>query len=98
MFTAPVAIFTFDDGLRTCRLRHLPRVIPNAVENIGRRTGNKISVAVAYGNLGNLYLTRGDLKATEEMYRKSLAIFTSIGNDAMIRKIGALIEELRNQK
>ncbi|NLI55856.1 tetratricopeptide repeat protein [bacterium] len=36
-------------------------------------------MANQYGNLGNLYLTRGDLKAAEEMYKKSLAINEELG-------------------
>ena len=33
-----------------------------------------VESASAYGNLGNLYQTRGDLDRAEEMYEKSLAI------------------------
>ena len=53
-------------------------------------------MANQYGNLGNLYKTRGDFKAAEEMYSKSLAIFTLIGNKAMIRQIRSRAKELNN--
>ena len=45
-------------------------------EALGRRSG----MASDYGNLGNLYCTRGDLDAAEEMYRKSLAIEEEFGH------------------
>ncbi|MCI5114003.1 MAG: tetratricopeptide repeat protein, partial [Candidatus Electrothrix sp. AX1] len=35
--------------------------------------------AINYGNLGNVYLTRGDLDKAEEMYRKSLNISEALG-------------------
>lgn len=37
------------------------------------------NTAAAYGNLGNLYKTRGDLDRTEEMYQKALAIDEALG-------------------
>ena len=40
-------------------------------------------MASDYGNLGNLYQTRGELDRAEEMYQKSLAI-----NEALGRKEG----------
>ena len=49
------------------------------IENIGKMIGDKATVSVAYGNLGNIYKTRGDLKEAEEMYRKSLAINEELG-------------------
>ena len=48
-------------------------------EALGRKEG----MASQYGNLGNLYQTRGDLDRAEEMYEKSLAI-----NEALGRKEG----------
>ena len=49
------------------------------IEDFAQKTGDRTWVAIAYGNLGNLYLTRGDLKAAEEMYKKSLAIEEELG-------------------
>jgi tetratricopeptide (TPR) repeat protein len=46
---------------------------------IGELTGDKLTLAIAYGNLGILYATRGDLKGAEEMYKKSLAIDEELG-------------------
>ena len=50
---------------------------------INEALGRKEGMASAYGNLGNLYQTRGDLDRAEEMYEKSLAI-----NEALGRKEG----------
>ncbi len=61
---------------------------------IDEELGLKEGMASNYGNLGNVYKTRGDLKAAEEMYEKSLAIFTSIGNKIMIRKVRSSIKQL----
>ena len=41
---------------------------------LGETISDKPTLATAYGNLGILYKTRGDLKAAEEMLRQSLAI------------------------
>ncbi len=49
------------------------------IVQIGKAIDEKILQATAYGNLGNLYMTRGDLRAAEEMYRKSLAIEEELG-------------------
>ena len=43
-------------------------------------------------------LRRGDLKAAEEMYKKSLAMFKLLGNKAMIGKTQSLMEELEKLK
>lgn len=66
------------------------------IEDFGQKTGDRIGMATAYGNLGILYKTRGDLNAAEEMYKKSLAIFTSFENEVMIKKTKSLMEELEN--
>ncbi len=36
--------------------------------------------AIAYGNLGNIYLTRGDLERAEEMNHLALEIYEQLGN------------------
>ena len=48
-----------------------------------------------YGNLGIVYQTRGDLDRAEEMYEKSLELFTSIGSKPMIEKVESLIAALK---
>jgi hypothetical protein len=41
-------------------------------------------------------MTTGKFKDAEEMYKKSLSIFTSIGNEDLIKKIKSSMEELKN--
>ncbi len=36
--------------------------------------GDKEDMAVAYGNLGNVYLARGEMEKAEEYYRKALKL------------------------
>ena len=68
------------------------------VMRLGEIMGDRTIRAVAYGNLGILYKTRGDLEAAEDMYRKSLAIFKSLGNKIIIAKIASWMEELKKSK
>jgi len=42
-------------------------------------TGDQSTRANAYGNLGNVYMTRGDLGPAEEMHKKALAIDKELG-------------------
>ncbi|MEA3281920.1 MAG: tetratricopeptide repeat protein [Euryarchaeota archaeon] len=65
------------------------------VVEIGAETGDDSLVAIAYGNLGIVYKTRGDLDRAEEMYEKSLELFTSIGSRLMVEKVKSLIVALR---
>lgn len=51
--------------------------------------------AAASGNLGIVYQTHGDLDRAEEMYEKSLGLFTSIGSKPLIEKVELLIAALR---
>jgi tetratricopeptide (TPR) repeat protein len=44
-------------------------------EELGRREG----MATDYGNLGNIYRTRGEMERAEEHYLKSLAIHQELG-------------------
>ena len=41
--------------------------------------GRKVGIASGYGDLGNLYRTRGEFDRAEEMFRKSLKLFREIG-------------------
>ena len=59
-----------------------------------KKLGRKEGMANDYGNLGTLYLTRGALKEAEKMYKKSLAIYKSLENKDMIKKVKSWIEEL----
>jgi len=49
------------------------------VAEIGKETGDDSLVAIAYGNLGNMYRIRGDFDRAEEMHEKSLAIEKKLG-------------------
>ncbi len=61
------------------------------VAEIGKETGDDSLVAIAYGNLGNVYMTRGDLDRAEEMYEKSLAINKELGRkEGMASQYGNL--------
>jgi Tfp pilus assembly protein PilF len=53
-------------------------------------------MASQYGNLGIVYKARGDLDRAEEMHRKSLELFTSIGSKPMIEKAESLIAALKH--
>ena len=65
------------------------------VKQLGEITGEKRLSVVAYNNnFGNVCRIRGDLKAADDMYTKSLAIFTSIGNKIMISKVQSSIKQL----
>jgi len=55
-------------------------------------------MATNYSNLGTLYKDKGNLVASEKMYKKSLAIYTSFGNKEMIRKVKSWIEALEGLK
>ena len=58
----------------------------------------KAGMANQYGNLGNLYQTRGDLDRAEEMYRKSLALFREVGAKPKVEHIESLLAKLRNER
>ncbi|MEP3631252.1 MAG: tetratricopeptide repeat protein [Hyphomicrobiales bacterium] len=61
------------------------------VLEIGERTSNQDSIAVASGNLGNLYDTRGDLDNAEKMYIKSFELYKELGRkDGMANQYGNL--------
>ena len=46
---------------------------------LGNCTADKEWIAIATGNLGIVYKTRGDLARAEEMYRRTLAITEELG-------------------
>ncbi len=61
----------------------------------GLEKDNKEMLAVASGNLGIVYQTRGDLDQVEAMYEKALALFESMGARPQVEQVRALIEVLR---
>jgi len=64
-----------------CRVGRLSQAIVmyESVGELGRLSGNERWQAIAYGNLGNTYQTRGDLDEAEKMHRKALKINESLG-------------------
>lgn len=59
--------------------------------NLSGQDSNTIDTAAGYGNLGNLYLTRGEIECAEEMYQKSLAINQALGHkEGMANQYGNL--------
>jgi Tfp pilus assembly protein PilF len=101
------AIATYPDpnmvnnyGLFLMRIGALKKAEERFVQimEMGETAGDKTACANAYGNLGNLYTTRGDLRSAEETYKKSLAMFKLLGDKAMIRKTKSLMEELKKSK
>ena len=60
-------------------------------DSLGRKEG----MAIQYGNLGNLYKTRGDLDRAEEMYGKSLALFRQVGVAPKIKQVEEWLADLR---
>ncbi len=51
----------------------------NKVLSIGKAAGQKGLLAIAYTNLGIIYMIRGDLDKAEEYYKKALAITEKLG-------------------
>ncbi len=50
--------------------------------------------AIAYGNLGLVYQTRGELDKAVEFLERSLALFTEIGAASQIAQVQALLDEI----
>jgi lipopolysaccharide biosynthesis regulator YciM len=62
-------------------------------ETLGRKEG----MADQYGNLGNLFKTRGELDRAEEMYQKSLVLLREIQSPKE-ELVDDLLRKLRNEK
>jgi tetratricopeptide (TPR) repeat protein len=60
-------------------------------EELGRKEG----MANNYGNLGNVYQTRGDLEQAEAAWKKSLALFQEIGVTPMVERVQSWLDALR---
>jgi hypothetical protein len=52
-------------------------------------------MASVYGNLGNLYQTRGDLDQAEAMYLKSLSLFEEVGAEPQVAQVKQLLEAIQ---
>ena len=65
------------------------------VLSLSEAINDKEGIAVAYGNLGLIFSTRGDLDKAEEYHRKSFEIFSNIGAETMVKKVKKLLDELK---
>jgi tetratricopeptide (TPR) repeat protein len=80
-------------GLLLHRIGHLDEAVGayNQVHALGTKRGDQNMLAIAYGNLGNVYEVRGDLTQAEAMYRNALEINETLGyKDGMARDYGNL--------
>ncbi len=55
-------------------------------------------MASHYGNLGNIYRTRGDLDRAEEMYKKALALFRAVGAAPEIKQTETVLDSLNESR
>ena len=51
-------------------------------------------MASEYGNLGNIYETRGDLDKAREYWEKSVRLFQEIGATTMVERVQGWIDGL----
>ena len=56
----------------------------NRVRALGAERGDQDALAMAYGNLGSVYLARGNLTQAEDMLRKALAHHEAVGQKKSI--------------
>ena len=54
----------------------------------------KEGMAAAYGNLGRVYQTRGDLAQAAAMYKKSIALFQQLGATPQVQQVQASLDQL----
>ena len=70
----------------------------NHVLQIREAGGLKMWVAVATGNLGLIYKTRGELDKTRDVWKKSKSLFLALGADHMTEKVQGWIDGLDASK
>jgi hypothetical protein len=51
-------------------------------------------MAAAYGNLGGVYQTHGDLPQAAAMYKKSIALFQQVGATPQVQQLQELLDKL----
>lgn len=56
------------------------------------------AIAMGTGNLGNAYQTRGELDRAEEMYKKSLALFKTLGAAPQAKQVQAWLDSLNESR
>ena len=62
---------------------------------ISGENSESAATASAYGNLGIIYQTRGELDKAEEYWVKSIEVFKSIGAEPMVVKIQSFLDRLK---
>ena len=69
-------------GLLLARVGDLTEAMAayNTVLALGEQHSNKLEIAAAYSNLGNVYQTRGDLDKAIEFYQKALKLHEALGS------------------
>lgn len=63
------------------------------VLSLGNAVKDKSLIAIATGNLGNLYKTRGDVDLACENWAKSRDLYAEIGIAGMVEKVAGWIDE-----
>ncbi|HNP26853.1 MAG TPA: tetratricopeptide repeat protein, partial [Nitrosomonas sp.] len=58
---------------------------------------DRVGQAVAYGNLGVVYYTRGDLDQAVGYWEKSLALFTEIGAKPQMAQVQSLLDNAQSE-
>ncbi len=61
---------------------------------IDEKLGRQEDMAIHYGNLGNIYQTRGEQDRAEEVYRKALALFKVVGAAPRVKQVQAWLDSL----
>ena len=61
---------------------------------IAKAPHNKVMLAAAQGNLGNVYGTLGDLAHAEGMYNKAVTLFHVLGASPEVQRVQALLDNL----
>ncbi|MGH8473677.1 MAG: tetratricopeptide repeat protein [Gammaproteobacteria bacterium] len=65
---------------------------------ISGREAESSATAAAYGNLGLIYGTRGELDRAEEMYRKALALCKAVGAAPQVKQVLASLDSLNESR
>jgi len=59
--------------------------------------GNKEGIAINYGNLGNIYRTRGDTDRARKYWKQSLALFQQLDAKDNIALVQSWINEAKQK-
>ncbi|MER0171136.1 MAG: tetratricopeptide repeat protein [Nitrosomonas sp.] len=64
---------------------------------INEELGNKEGIAINYGNLGNIYRTRGDTDRARKYWKQSLALFQQLDAKDNIALVQSWINEAKQK-